>query len=109
MIRPRGKSEAPHMIAAYRAMQMALEALEEGIDSTWLKDKAAIDALRGALNTRSSSTHSDAEYSEVVQPQDNLNCKSVQARLATSWGYVKAQPQGEWVDLTDAEIALAVG
>ena len=28
MIRPRGKSEAPHMIAAYRAMQMALEALE---------------------------------------------------------------------------------
>jgi len=25
---------------------------------------------------------------EKAQPQDNLNCKSVQARLATSWGYV---------------------
>ena len=31
----------------------------------------------------------------LAQPQDNLNCKSVQKRLATSWGYVKAQQQVE--------------
>jgi hypothetical protein len=31
-----------------------------------------------------------------AQPADlNLNCKSVQARLATQWGYVKAEPD-EW-------------
>ena len=35
-----------------------------------------------------------------AQPADlNLNCKSVQARLATQWGYVKR----EWVGLTDEE------
>jgi len=28
----------------------------------------------------------------LAQPEQNLNCKSVQARLAASWGYVKAQP-----------------
>lgn len=28
---------------------------------------------------------------EAEQPDMNLNCKSVQARLATSWGYVKAE------------------
>ncbi len=64
--------------------------------------KAALDeaekeitALREALNTRSSSTHSDAEYSEVAQPQDHseqhLN-----------------MVQGEWVDLTDDEIKSAL-
>jgi hypothetical protein len=31
----------------------------------------------------------------------NLSCKSVQARLATQWGYVKAR---EWVELTDDDI-----
>jgi hypothetical protein len=31
----------------------------------------------------------------LAQPDQNLNCKSTQARLATAWGYVKAQPQQE--------------
>ena len=37
-----------------------------------------------------------------VHPQ-NLRCKSTQARLATLWGYVKAEP------LTDEQIAAATG
>ena len=47
----------------------------------------------------------------LAQPDQNLNCKSVQARLATAWGYVKAEQEpvlllqshsdGYWcVDLT---------
>jgi hypothetical protein len=28
-----------------------------------------------------------------AHPEQNLSCKSVQARLATAWGYVKAQPE----------------
>ena len=36
------------------------------------------------------------EYCEALaQPEQNLNCKSTQARLATAWGYVKAQPEQE--------------
>jgi hypothetical protein len=66
------------------AMQMALEALEFADNkSGYYSYSEEITALREALNTRSSSTHSDAEYSEVVQPQ------------------------GEWVDLTDGEIEAA--
>ena len=34
-------------------------------------------------------------YTTPPQQEQNLNCKSVQARLATAWGYVKAQPQQE--------------
>ena len=30
-----------------------------------------------------------------TQAEQNLSCKSTQARLATSWGYVKAQPEQE--------------
>ena len=57
------------------AMQMALDLLE--MDEKYPKrirgsyPKEVITALREALNTRSSSTHSDAEYSEVAQPQCN--------------------------------------
>jgi hypothetical protein len=37
----------------------------------------------------------------TAQPADlNLNCKSVQARLATQWGYVKR----EWVGLEKADM-----
>ena len=32
-------------------------------------------------------------YTTPPQPEQNLNCKSTQARLATAWGYVKAQPK----------------
>ena len=34
-------------------------------------------------------------YTTPPQPEQNLSCKSVQARLATAWGYVKAQSQQE--------------
>jgi len=50
------------------------------------------------------------------QPEQNLNCKSTQARLATAWGFTKVldisdkrlmkmPPQREWVGLTDEEVA----
>ena len=38
----------------------------------------------------------------VAQPEQNLNCKSTQARLATAWGYVKAQPEQEPVGYFNA-------
>lgn len=86
------------------AMQMALEALEyaheEKVDymvrnnlGDPYKETAAKLAIPAITTLRES----------LAQPQDNLNCKSVQARLATSWGYVKEQPQGEWVELEGKE------
>ena len=86
------------------ALKLALEALEsDPISHAGLVNtKKAITAIREALAEESSGTE---------QPDMNLNCKSVQARLATSWGYVKAeqpaQPQTdqsvtpeylEWLD-----------
>ena len=68
-------------------LQQALEALEN-IDN-WLPtigqkglrdyEADAITAIKAAL----------------AQPDQNLACKSTQARLAASWGYVKAQPEQE--------------
>ena len=69
------------------AMQQALEALEsctpEDTTTSYYVGKdydesavyEAITALREAL----------------AEPELNLNCKSVQKRLATVWGYVKAE------------------
>ena len=38
--------------------------------------------------------------------EQNLSCKSTQARLAASWGYVKAEPlTDEQIDAIDAEVA----
>ena len=34
-------------------------------------------------------------YTTPPQQEQNFNCKSVQARLATAWGYTKVQPQQE--------------
>ena len=34
-------------------------------------------------------------YTTPPQQEQNFNCKSVQARLATAWGYTKAQPEQE--------------
>ena len=68
------------------AMQQALEALELVDDgNTWAVHEA-ITALREAL----------------AEPELNLNCKSVQKRLATVWGYVKAeQAEQEPFDMDD--------
>jgi len=41
-------------------------------------------------------------YTTPPQPEQNLNCKSTQARLATAWGYVKAQPEQEPVGYFNA-------
>jgi len=70
------------------AMQKALEALEYHTEQTRPIEKTneAITALREAL----------------AEPELNLNCKSVQKRLATSWGYVKAE-QAEQEPLMDYE------
>ena len=42
-----------------------------------------------------------ADLVQPAQQEQNLNCKSVQARLAAAWGYVKAQRT--WAGLTDKE------
>ena len=69
------------------ALKLALEALEpvakeyaeqyEGEIPSNVAD--AITAIKEAL----------------ADPSPNFNCKSVQARLATAWGYVKAPPEQE--------------
>ena len=57
-----------------QAAQQILEALEGiGFVSDYWNEK--VTALRDAL----------------AEPELNLNCKSVQKRLATVWGYVKAE------------------
>ena len=56
------------------ALKLALEALEvDAYVYNGEKSWKAITAIKEAL----------------AQPEQNLNCKSVQARLAASWGYVK--------------------
>ena len=52
-------------------------------DSGWRKRQIALD--KKAENAR--------ELGLDYEPEQNLNCKSVQARLAAAWGYVKAQPE----------------
>ena len=54
----------------------------------------AYDALRAALEQ------------QAVEP-DNLQCKTVQKRLATQWGYVEAQPSKAVKLTTDEYTALA--
>jgi hypothetical protein len=45
-----------------------------------------------------------------TQPTDlNLNCKSVQARLATQWGYVKAEPAVPLTTYQICEMGLVHG
>ena len=66
------------------ALKLAEESLEGWKEyDTWTDqqmwnddDEKALAAIREAL----------------AEPELNLNCKSVQARLATVWGYVKAEP-----------------
>ena len=67
------------------ALKMALEALEAHADIGIKSDKA-INAIKEAL----------------AQPEQNLSCKSTQARLATAWGYVKAHPQQEPLEYWNA-------
>ena len=61
------------------ALKLALEALKKVYDnvSFYGEVREAIAAIEAVL----------------AQPEQNLNCKSVQARLATAWGYVKAEQE----------------
>ena len=101
------------------AMEQALEALEY-IDSNYMSlpklGNEASTALRELLEqpeqghdhaleqalTRLQKRYTELEAKVVTQPADlNLNCKSVQARLAAQWGYVRPST---WVGLTDEDI-----
>ena len=78
-------------ISIHTALRQLLEQAEQGHDL----------ALEQAL-TRLQKRYTELEAKVVTQPADlNLNCKSVQARLAAQWGYVRPST---WVGLTDEEI-----
>ena len=66
----------------------------------------AVDAIRDFAKMRSLSLD-DAKVQDwqeaLAQPEQNLSCKSTQARLAVAWGYVQAQPEKEpvaWITKT---------
>ena len=48
--------------------------------------------INGTEVVRDAYKVSSAIREALAEPELNLNCKSVQARLATVWGYVKAEP-----------------
>jgi len=85
-------------------LKLALEALEKpwrsGLDSS-----DVITAIKAAL-AQPDEDELIIQYHEatikrlenridelMAEPEQNLACKSTQARLAASWGYVKAQPE----------------
>ena len=90
-----------------QAARQALEALEElhyssGTVVAAKMYESATAALREALAEQALSKVTSDEhckglgeelYKLAEQVDMNLNCKSVQKRLATSWGYVKAEQQ----------------
>ena len=63
-----------------------------GTDRQWIKFP---DSHIGVYTNEQVAELFELLPKEQPQPEQNLNCKSVQARLATAWGYVKAQPQQE--------------
>ena len=113
-------------------MQQAVEALEELADAyrmdinsefethanpdlggnalEYKQAVEAITALREALKenemAKIEGINTLDRFTPAEQADMNLNCKSVQARLAASWGYVKAEqaeqePVNEWEKLKD--------
>lgn len=48
---------------------------------------------KGYADAMNWKTANHLEHLPVAQPEQNLNCKSTQARLATAWGYVKAEQE----------------
>ena len=57
------------------------------------------EALKLAMEAMEITGGFDIEINVIKEAladtSPNFNCKSVQARLATAWGYVKAQPEQE--------------
>ena len=66
--------------------------------------------LRARNERLEAEQHLQALHDENVRLglyEQNLNCKSVQARLATAWGYVKAEqgePEGTVAELFDERV-----
>ena len=63
-----------------------------GTDRQWIKFP---DSHIGVYTNEQVAELFELLPKEQPQPEQNLSCKSVQARLATAWGYVKAQSQQE--------------
>ena len=63
-----------------------------GTDRQWVKFP---DSHIGVYTNEQVAELFELLPKEQPQPEQNLNCKSTQARLATAWGYVKAQPEQE--------------
>jgi len=64
-------------------MQQALEAWQTSAYGTVQHHKAMLVAM------------TEVGKAMLAQPEQNLTCKSTQARLATAWGYAKAPPVEE--------------
>ena len=72
------------------AMQQALDALHNYENTLMFLVPSYENKMRQATlagGSRAIATLRGA----LAEPELNLNCKSVQARLATLWGYVKAE------------------
>lgn len=123
MIRPRGKSVFPQMVAAYRAMQMALEALEFADNkSGYYSYSEEITALREALAQPQVSDY-DREFWVDGQPQgddksqnappegfgtkDKDELLQIEVKRLKQLMAAEKKPQSGWVDLTDDEILTA--
>ena len=103
---------------AITAIKEALQSNEQVEPAFWYsaqEDEFMTHKIRKEHERLNSYTHKVGKfdlplYTHPPQPEQNpqrsgdinLSCKSTQARLATSWGYVKAQP------LTDEEIEAIV-
>ena len=59
------------------------------------KDEALKLSMEAMEITGGFDVEINAIKEALADPSPNFNCKSVQARLATAWGYVKAQPEQE--------------
>jgi len=105
------------------AMQMALDALEYHTEQTRPIEKTneVIDMLKKELadaKEQPSPEQTAYWYSEfekhnttsesLAQPQGDKICIDWDAKTDTPVMGYKAQPQGEWVDLTDDEIHAAI-
>lgn len=105
-----GQDEHDRCNKVITALREALA--EQGQLNEWAKDQQDWKNVDGAIAWHLIDRHADG-WAEVgammdawrnanpAQPELNLNCKSVQKRLATSWGYAKAEqaeqePVGRW-------------
>ena len=105
------------------ALKLALNALENNrqthhyCEDTWYscpkhEDGCANEAEGDECNCGADKANAEIDCAitaikeALAQPEQNLNCKSVQARLATAWGYVKAEqePVGTVGDMFDERV-----